>query len=94
MNLATMQAQAAAAARTLGGIVREDPLKAAGLAALAYVGLRLLIGVLRVMWRFRWLVVALVAVAAVVYVTRKDDVTALAERIRRLRPTRGPGNSD
>lgn len=56
--------------------LREDPLKAAGLAALALVALVLLAKTLRLAWRLRWLLAALAAVGGagyLVYAKRARD---------------------
>ncbi len=47
--------------------LREDPLKAAGLAALGLIALVLLAKTLRLAWRLRWLLAVLGAVGGVGY---------------------------
>ena len=56
--------------------LREDPLKAAGLAALGFLALVLLIRVLRLAWRLRWLLAVLAVVGGagyLVYAKRVRD---------------------
>jgi len=62
------------ATTTFGDIIHDDPLKAAGLAALAYLALRVGVGVLRRVWRHRWLTASILATIAVAYIANKDEI--------------------
>jgi hypothetical protein len=68
------QAEPVDVALDAGTLMKDDPLKAAGIVALGYLGLRLAFGLLRGMWRHRWLTLVLFALVGVVYAKNKDEL--------------------
>lgn len=55
-------------------MLTDDPLKAAGIIALAYIGLRVSVTVLRVLWKLRWVIAVALAVAGIAYALRGRNV--------------------
>ncbi len=82
METTVDQAEIADAALDAGQLMKDDPLKAAGVVALAYLGLRLAVGLFRGMWRHRWLTVVLLALVGVVYAKNKDELDRFIARAR------------
>ena len=56
-------------------MLSDDPLKAAGIIALAYVTLRVSVTVLRILWKLRWVIAVALAVAGIAYALRGRKVS-------------------
>ncbi len=55
-------------------MLTDDPLKAAGIIALAYVVLRVSVTVLRVAWKLRWVIAVALIVVGIAYTLRGKKV--------------------